>query len=295
MKHRLFYSSLIGISLLFSGCFTSSSKKRSTLDSDGEKERESVISERDKPMEVRYTFLDTINRPVLAQTFQENATGEALTIAINHFESKGASKLDDDGNTCGVDIDPGNEPNCDQFDGQGYWNEARTDAATALVNWLATDPTDSGDPDFLIIGDLNAYAQEDPIKAITNAGYTNLLEALVGAGAYSFVFFGQAGSLDHALSSPTLTSQVTGVTVWHINADEPRILDYNEAFKSPGQITSLYTPDPYRSSDHDPVIVGLELITLPPLPPSTRPAIPEPSAALLRGQSIRLKEGFSAP
>jgi predicted extracellular nuclease len=51
------------------------------------------------------------------------------------------------------------------------------------------------------------------------------------------------------------------VTEWHINSDEPSVLDYNTNFKSPAQIEYLYSPDQYRSSDHDPVIVGLELIS----------------------------------
>ena len=37
------------------------------------------------------------------------------------------------------------------------------------------------------------------------------------------------------------------------------MLDYNEEYRSAGQLTSLYSEDAYRSSDHDPVIVGLEL------------------------------------
>ena len=37
------------------------------------------------------------------------------------------------------------------------------------------------------------------------------------------------------------------------------VLDYNQEYKSAGQVISLYNDDPYRSSDHDPVIVGLEL------------------------------------
>ena len=49
------------------------------------------------------------------------------------------------------------------------------------------------------------------------------------------------------------------LTIWPINADEPRVLDYNEEYKSAGQVTSLYAEGAYRSSDHDPVIVGLEL------------------------------------
>ena len=122
------------------------------------------------------------------------------------------------------------------------------------MDWPATDPTSSGDPDFLIIGDLNAYAMEDPVAAIKAAGYTNLTESYIGASAYSHVFEGQFGYLDHALGNTSLAAQVTGVTHWHINADEPRALDYND-YNQPG----LYSPDAYRSSDHDPAIVGLRL------------------------------------
>jgi predicted extracellular nuclease len=49
------------------------------------------------------------------------------------------------------------------------------------------------------------------------------------------------------------------VSEWHINADEPIVLDYNTEFKTAGQITSLYSGQPYRSSDHDPVVVGINL------------------------------------
>jgi uncharacterized protein len=188
-------------------------------------------------------FDDTRSRPVLAQTFEVNLTGARLTVAVNHLKSKGSA--------CAGDPD--------QFDGQGNCNLTRTRAATALVNWLATDPTASGDPDFLIIGDLNAYAQEDPITAIRNAGYTNLLEAFHGPSAYSYVFSGQSGYLDHALSNASLTPQVAGVTEWHINADEPIVMDYNVEFKTTNHINTLYDPGPFRSSDHDPVIIGLNL------------------------------------
>ncbi len=190
-------------------------------------------------------FVDTKNRPTLAQSFMENSTGEVFTVAVNHLKSKG-SPCDDIG-------DP------DQGDGQGNCNQTRTNAAMALVDWLSTDPTGSGDPDYLIIGDLNSYALEDPVTAIKDAGYTNLLEAYLGLESYSFVFRGQAGTLDHALSNPDLTEQVTGAAIWHINADEPRVLDYNEEYKSPDQINKLYAPDQYRASDHDPVLVGLNL------------------------------------
>ena len=184
-----------------------------------------------------------LNRPPIAQTFIQISTGGKITIAVNHFKSKGSA--------CAGDPDTG--------DGQGNCNQTRVDAANALTAWLATDPTSSGDSDFIVLGDLNAYALEDPITAIKNAGYTNLIGTYEGTFAYSYVFFGQAGYLDHALATSSLTSQVVGAVQWHINADEPIVLDYNMEFKSNGQITSLYGPDPYRSSDHDPVLVGLNL------------------------------------
>ncbi|MBI1298243.1 ExeM/NucH family extracellular endonuclease [bacterium] len=190
-------------------------------------------------------FLDQFNRPVLAQTFRQNSNGEKFTIAVNHLKSKGSG--------CEAVGDP------DLNDGQGNCNGTRTAAAQALVDWLAGDPTDSGDSDFLIVGDLNAYAKEDPVTAIVNAGYTDLVERFGGADAYGYVFDGQWGYLDHALASPTLDLQVTGVAKYHINADEPNVLDYNTNFKSAGQIESLYAPDEFRTSDHDPVVVGLNL------------------------------------
>ena len=189
-------------------------------------------------------FIDTKNRPALVQTFDEVATGGRVTVAVNHFKSKGSS--------CNDVGDP------DTGDGQGNCNGTRTQAAAALVDFLATDPTGSGDPDVLIIGDLNAYDEEDPIDALKAGGYTDLNERFGGEFVYSYVFDGQFGYLDYALSSSALTEQVTGTTEWHINADEPDLLDYDTSFKSDAQ-DAIYAPDPYRASDHDPVVVGLKL------------------------------------
>lgn len=190
-------------------------------------------------------FIDTKNRPVLAQSFVERATREKLTIAVNHLKSKGS------------DCNELNDP--DMGDGQGNCNKTRTAAAMALARWLNTDPTGSNDPDMLVIGDLNAYAKEDPVVALENSGYVNLLDSYIGTDAYSYVFYGQAGYLDHAMANNSLVNQVTGVTEWHINADEPRVLDYNTEFKSERQVVDYFTESPYRSSDHDPIVIGLNL------------------------------------
>jgi uncharacterized protein len=192
-------------------------------------------------------FIDTRNRPALAQTFQQNATGEKLTVVVNHLKSKGSA-------CTGAPLD---DP--DTGDGQGNCNLTRTRAAQAEADWLATDPTGSGDPDFLLIGDMNSYTFEDPITAFTNAGYTNLARHFGGLAAYSYVFDGQSGYLDHALASSSLAAQATGATDWHINADEPIALDYNVEFKTANQVNTFYAPDAYRASDHDPVVIGLNL------------------------------------
>jgi uncharacterized protein len=186
-------------------------------------------------------FVDTLNRPSLAQTFQQNATGGKLTIVVNHLKSKSSA--------CAGDPDTG--------DGQGDCNLTRTRAAAALADWLKTDPTGSGDPDFLLIGDMNAYAFEDPITAFTNGGLRNVVRERDGLTAYSYVFDGESGYLDHALATPSLAGQITGVDHWHINPDEPTVLDYNTEFKTANQVNTFYDPGPYRSSDHDPVVIGL--------------------------------------
>jgi len=182
------------------------------------------------------------NRPALAQAFAENVTGSRFIVVVNHLKSKGSA--------CDVP---------DAGDGQGNCNLVRTNAANLLTAWLAADPTGTGDPDVLITGDLNAYAMEDPITAIQSAGYTNLIAQFNGASAYSYVFDGQSGYLDHALATANLALQVSGVVEYHINADEPSVLDYNTEFKTAGQLVSLYTPLKFRASDHDPVVVGLNL------------------------------------
>ncbi|MHB0966837.1 MAG: ExeM/NucH family extracellular endonuclease [Bellilinea sp.] len=181
-------------------------------------------------------------RPALAQTFQQNSNGARFTVVVNHFKSKGSA--------CDVP---------DAGDGQGNCNLVRVNAAAELANWLASDPTLTSESDILILGDLNSYAMEDPITALKNAGYTNLLDLFLGPEAYSYVFDGQWGYLDHALATGSLWPQVTGISEFHINADEPSVLDYNTDFKTPNLQTVLYAPDMFRVSDHDPVIVGLDL------------------------------------
>ena len=118
------------------------------------------------------------------------------------------------------------------------------------------------------MGDLNSYAMEDPVGAIeagaddspgTSDDWTNLIAHFQGPYAYSYVFDGQSGYLDHALANASIAGQVEGAADWHINADEPSILDYDVSFKPEAQ-DRLYEANGYRTSDHDPVLVGLNLV-----------------------------------
>jgi hypothetical protein len=123
----------------------------------------------------------------------------------------------------------------------------------------------------LIIGDLNSYDKEDPIDVLLAGGYSDLINYYLGEYAYSYVFDGRTGYLDYALANSSLAGQVTGTTVWHINADEADLIDYDMTYKQAAQ-DLIYAPDAYRASDHDPVIVGLDLNS----PPVCSAAMPDP-------------------
>ena len=196
-------------------------------------------------------FDTTKNRPSLAASFKDKITQEIFTVSVNHLKSKGSA--------CDGDPDLG--------DGQGNCNLTRKAAAEALVKWLETDPTQAGSGMYVIIGDLNSYAKEDPIDAIklgadktadTADDVINLVERFNGPDVYGYVFDGKAGYLDHALANKKFTNYVLDAKFWNINSDEPDVFDYDMTFK-PDEQDALYSPTAYRSSDHDPVLISLIL------------------------------------
>lgn len=197
----------------------------------------SITDENGEPL-----FIDNKNRPALAQKFALTENGETIVVAVNHLKSKGSN--------CDSLGDP------DVGDGQANCNLTRTKAAQAVSAWLNNQYADDA---VLVIGDMNAYAKEDPITAFATNGYAELFGYLEKSNAYGYVFRGESGQLDHALANTVALDKVVDVVEWHINADEPRALDYNTEFKSASQIDSFYAPDAYRSSDHDPVVIALSL------------------------------------
>jgi uncharacterized protein len=187
--------------------------------------------------------IEPLGRPPMAQTFRPldtRGSRQRFTVVVNHFKSKGSS--------CSSIGDP------DIGDGQANCNLTRVAQSEALLDFVADLEVDSSG--VLVIGDLNSYAMEDPITTLEDGGLTELVKQFIGPDAYSFVFDGQLGYLDTALATRSMLTKVVGVTVFHINADEPDILDYDTSFKKAAQ-DALYEPLPYRVSDHDPVIVGL--------------------------------------
>ncbi|KQY11646.1 endonuclease/exonuclease/phosphatase [Massilia sp. Root133] len=185
------------------------------------------------------------NRPPMAQTFKVNANGAKFSLIVNHLKSKGSC-----GGAGAGDTDSG--------DGQGCWTATRVLQAKRLFTYfIPTVVAAAGDPDVLAVGDFNAYGHEDPIAYLTDNGMVNELERFVRPNGtpYSYVFDGQSGYLDHALASSALDPQVAGVTEWHNNADEPDAIDYNLGDTA----DDPYVNNPFRASDHDPVVVSLNL------------------------------------
>ena len=195
------------------------------------------------------------NRPPLAATFEQLLTGERITVVANHLKSKGSG--------CADNFSP-LPPDPDLGDGAGNCNLTRKIAAQEMAAWLADQPdrhrhaqrVDHRRPELVRQGGSDHGAYERGLRQPDRAAPRPERVLVTCSTA-------QSGYLDHALASPALAARVTGVAEWHVNADEPSVLDYNLNFKSAGQQVSLFAPDAFRSSDHDPLVVGINFNTPP--------------------------------
>lgn len=168
----------------------------------------------------------------LAQKFKAKKSGKPFVAIANHFKSKGCAK--------GMDADPY----------VGCWDEARTAQAAQLTAW-ASEMFD--EQATFLLGDFNAYSRENPVRTIEAAGYTNVVKKYAPASA-TYQFSGRLGSLDHVFANAKALQLVTGAGVWDINADESIAFQYSRRHYN---VVDFYAPDPYASSDHDPVVVGI--------------------------------------
>ncbi len=175
------------------------------------------------------------SRQPQAQLFQQLPDGGKILLVINHLKSKGSCPVSGD--------------NADQKDGQGCWNPMRLASAKKMSAWASDVAASTGTDNILILGDMNAYRNEDPIDAIRTAGFMELMDQKVNGKKqeqpYSFAYFGQHGTLDYAFSSPALLEKVQQTFIWHVNAALP---------------ANMELPQPWLGfSDHDPMVVDLLL------------------------------------
>lgn len=171
------------------------------------------------------------SRAPLAQAFRAGQ-GPAFVVVANHFKSKGCTQASGD--------------DADRGDGQGCWNATRTESARQLHQWLQTDPAGTGSDLAVLLGDFNAYAMEAPLRELHAEGWRDAFTVAGVERPYSFVYDGQSGRLDHALLSPAMARHLRGAAEWHINADEQDEQGYRQR----------NLPGPWRSADHDPLLLG---------------------------------------
>jgi predicted extracellular nuclease len=196
--------------------------------------REGKARPRGRPATLTDGPFATRSRSPLAQAF--DLGGHTLVVVANHFKSKG----------CGKPPDEARGEDADRHDGQGCFNAVRVETARRIDAWLKSDPLKVGaDAPTLLIGDLNSYAQEDPLRALRAAGWKDAIPP-GDPDAYSFVFDGLAGRLDHALLNEAARRHFRAAREWHVNADEAEYFGYHNENAS----------GPRRSSDHDPIVLG---------------------------------------
>jgi 5'-nucleotidase len=177
-----------------------------------------------------------VARDPLAQAFQPvgRTSASRFLVIVNHFKSKGSGP--DDGT------------------GQGNSNPQRVAQAQQLVSFADQAKTHFGTDRVFLSGDFNAYTEEDPIAVLRGAGFTDI-GSHESPGEHTYLFDGVVGSLDHVLANAAALDTVSGAHVWNINSVEPVALEYSRFNYN---ATDSYSADPFRASDHDPLLVGLD-------------------------------------
>ena len=186
------------------------------------------------------------HRPILLQGFETKA-GKKFQLASIHLKSKSCREAKGE--------------NKAQGDGQGCYAGERALAAKQLVKWIKSDPLKMGIENTLLAGDFNSYGREDTIRVLEAAGYTDLARHLIGDKNWTTSYRGKVGALDHIMVSKNLVEQTKGLIQWHINSDENRGFGYNLEGMDKGvaKPKAYYQKGPFSSSDHDLVIMGLDL------------------------------------
>ncbi|MDM5088634.1 ExeM/NucH family extracellular endonuclease [Aeromonas bestiarum] len=237
-------------------------------------------------------------RESLLQQFSSPKGDAPLTLVVNHLKSKGSACFEDYPDYA----------TADPLDGQGHCNALRVSAAKVLGESLK-----ALGGDLLLIGDMNAYGMEDPIRVLTSYdpaaqprqimsasfttlagqpyeesgsalgkgyGFVNLNTRFHGTDTYSYSYEGELGNLDHALASTSLAAKVIGIEDWHINSAESNFFEYGSKYT--GQLAK--SDGPFSASDHDPVLVAIQY----PLPPAGVISLESAVASVEEGSTLTL-------
>ncbi len=215
-------------------------------------------------------------RNSLVQKFKHKGTGKEFAVVVSHFKSKGSTCFEDDNNPSDLDTV------------QGSCNALRVSAAVALGEALDSMKLSEK---ILLIGDFNSYSQEDPIAVLTDYspgtrsytiqtavntslddgasaavtktyGYVQLKDFYNPEGI-SYFYYGddRVGSLDYILANRAASKNVVDMTHWNINSVELYDMQYFNALSyfnpENGDEIDFTAIGPYRSSDHDAVLVSL--------------------------------------
>ena len=161
---------------------------------------------------------------LVALGFEEIASSEKFVLNINHLRSKRGT---------------GAESNDKRM--------TNVDSLMVMLHKIQEQQLFQ-DEDILLVGDYNSYTYEQPLQTIIQAGYTDILMQYAPKG-YSYIYHSEAGYLDRVFASPTMSTQVTEVQPYHLNAD----YFYSRGFKR-GLDETIY-----RYADHDPILIHLKL------------------------------------
>ena len=177
--------------------------------------------------DLQYAYKDTTSHyryRLMACGFEEVSSGEKFVLNINHLRSKRGT---------------GAESNEKRM--------ANVDSLLVMLDKIEQEQV-FGDSDVLLVGDYNAYTQEEPIQTLVRAGYADMVMRDASMG-YSYVYHSEAGYLDRVFASESMAEQVKQVAVYHLNAD----YFYSRGFKRGLDDTM------FRYADHDPILIRVEL------------------------------------
>ncbi|WP_245976670.1 endonuclease [Oceanobacillus arenosus] len=148
--------------------------------------------------------------------------GESVIVIANHWNSK-----------------TGDTPLFGSTQPPVYDSEVQRKKIAAIVSDFVTDiKTQSPEANIVSVGDFNDYQFTDALKIHEGEHMTNMINKVEDGDRYTYLFQGNSQVLDHILVSNNLV-EATEIDILHINAD--------------------FTDMAGRASDHDPVMVKLDL------------------------------------